>query len=83
MLLTDPADTLTLHLPIGWARPRHEIRVIKRCVRLRRIMQLSHLRGVLSTGVMAASATPIIPAQRAPFALPRLDESPFTQWIEA
>ncbi len=65
------------------ARPRHEIRVIKRCVRLRQIMQQSHLRGVLSIGIMAASTTPIIPAQRAPFASPRLDESPFTRWIKA
>jgi hypothetical protein len=30
------------------ARQRHEIRVVKRCVRLERIMRQLHLRGVLS-----------------------------------
>ena len=65
------------------ARPRHEIRVIKRCVRLRRIMQQSHLRGVLSAGSMEASATPIVPAQRAPFASTRPNTPLFTRWIEA
>jgi hypothetical protein len=50
------------------AGPRHEIRVIKRCVRLRRIMRQPHLRGVLSIGVTATSVTPIAPAQKALFA---------------
>src|SRR5207247_10402059 len=65
------------------ACPRHEIRVIKRCVCLRRIMRQSHLRGVLSIGIMAASVTPIVPAQRAPFASARPGGYPFMRWIEA
>ena len=65
------------------ARPRHEIRVIKRRVRLQQIMRQSHLRGVLSAAVMEASVTPIVPAKRAPFASPRPDEPLFTRWIEA
>ena len=50
---------------------RHEIRVIERCVRLREAMQQSHLQGVLSNRELEASATPIIPGQRAPFTLTR------------
>ena len=46
---------------------RHEIRVIERRARPREAMQQSHLQGVLSNRVLEASATPIIPGQRAPF----------------
>jgi hypothetical protein len=38
--------------------PRHQIRVIKRCVRLRQLMQQSHLRGVLSTRDLEAQQLP-------------------------
>ena len=62
-------------------RPRHQIRVIKRRVNLRQIVQQSHLRGVLSAGNVAASATPIVPAQRAPFASTRPQEPLFTRWL--
>ena len=65
------------------ARPRHEIRVIKRRVDLRQPVQQSHLRGVLSCSTTVASATPIVPAQRAPFASTRPNEPLFTRWIEA
>jgi len=63
--------------------PRHEIRVIKRRTRLRQPMQQSHLRGVLSSSTTVASVTPIVPAQRAPFASTRPSEPLFTRWIEA
>ena len=56
---------------------RHEIRVIERCVRPREAMQQSHLQGVLSNRV-EASATPIVPGQRAPFALTRPSSPLFT-----
>ena len=65
------------------ARLRHEMRVIKRRVDLRQLMQQSHLRGVLSSSTTVASATPIVPAQRAPFASTRPNEHLFTRWIEA
>ena len=51
--------------------PRHEIRVIKRCVRLRQAMQQSGLTGVLSGRPTDALDTPIVPAQEAPFTLTR------------
>jgi hypothetical protein len=41
------------------------------------------LRGVLSTRELEASSTPIVPAQRAPFASTRPNEPLFTRWIEA
>ena len=50
------------------ARLRHQMRVIKRRVDLRQLMQQSHLRGVLSAGYVEVSATPIVPVQRAPSA---------------
>jgi hypothetical protein len=53
------------------ARLRHEIRVIKRRVDLCQPVQQSHLRGVLSSPTTVASATPIVPVQRAPFASAR------------
>jgi hypothetical protein len=62
---------------------RHEVRVIKRRAGLRELMQQSHLRGVLSSSTTVASATPIVPAQRTPFALTRPNRHPFTRWIEA
>jgi hypothetical protein len=62
---------------------RHEIRVVKRCVRLRQAMQQSHLRGVLSNRELEASATPILPAQRAPLRLTRPKAPLFDRWIEA
>ena len=46
--------------------PRHETRVIKRCVHPDRIMRQSHLRGVLPRRATEVSATPIVQAQRAP-----------------
>src|SRR5258708_8482603 len=46
-------------------------------------MRQSHLRGVLSSSTTVASATPIVPAQRAPFASPRLNAHLFMRWIEA
>jgi hypothetical protein len=58
------------------AGPRHEIRVIKRCVRPGQAMQQSHLTGVLSNRVLEALDTPIVPVQRAPFALTR-PETPY------
>ena len=64
-------------------RPGHEIRVIKRRVDLRQPMQQSHLRGVLSARDLEVSATPIVPVQRAPFALTRPNEPLFTRWIGA
>ncbi len=63
--------------------PRHQIRVIKRCVDLRQAVQQSHLRGVLSARNVEVSATPIVPAQRAPFVSTRPQEPLFTRWIEA
>jgi len=54
-------------------------------VNLRQIVQQSHLRGVLSAGNVVASATPIVPVQRAPFALTRPESTLFylKQWIKA
>jgi len=46
-------------------------------------MQQSHLRGVLSSSTTVASVTPIVPAQRAPFASTRPDATLSTRWIEA
>ena len=65
------------------ARPRHQIRVIKRRVDLRQLMQQSHLTGAPSDQVMEASATPIVPGQGAPFASTRRTRPLFTRWIEA
>jgi hypothetical protein len=65
------------------ASPRHQIRVIKRRVDLRQVMQQSHLRGVLSIRDLEVSATPIVPVRRAPFASMRPSEPLFTQWIQA
>ena len=65
------------------ARPRHEIRVIKRRVDLGQLMQQSHLTGAPSDQVMEASATPIVPGQGAPFASTRRTRPLFTRWIEA
>ena len=62
--------------------PRHEIRVIKRCVRPRQAMQQSHLQGVLSNQATEALDTPIVPVQRAP--LRQRPETPLLgRWIEA
>jgi hypothetical protein len=72
-----PGHQVTQAGPLGQshhrdhARLRHQIRVIKRRVDLRQIMQQSHLRGVLSAWDLEASATPIVPVQRAPFASAR------------
>jgi hypothetical protein len=63
--------------------PRHETRVIKRCVRPGQAMQQSHLQGVLSNETAEASDTPIVPVQRAPFTLPRPETALFGRWIEA
>jgi hypothetical protein len=63
--------------------PRHEIRVIKRCVRPGQAMQQSHLQGVLSNKTTEASDTPIVPGQRAPFTSPRPNPAPIHLWIEA
>jgi hypothetical protein len=65
------------------ARPRHEIRVIKRRVDLGQLMQQSHLTGAPSNQVMEASLTPIVPGQGAPFASTRPNATLFTRWIEA
>src|SRR5258708_18642392 len=46
-------------------------------------MRQSHLRGVLSSSTTVASASPIVPAQRAPFASTRLNAHLFMRWIEA
>ena len=62
---------------------RHEIRVIERCARLREAMQQSHLPGALSSSATEASATPIVPAQRAPFTLTRPETPLIDRWIEA
>jgi hypothetical protein len=62
---------------------RHQMRVIERRVDLRELMQQLHLRGVLSSPTTVASATPIVAAQRAPFALTRPNRPLFTRWIEA
>ena len=43
----------------------------------------THLRGVLSSETSEASATPIVPAKRAPFALARPNAHSITRWIEA
>ena len=59
--------------------PRHEIRVVKRCVRPGQAMQQSHLTGVLSNQATEALDTPIVPVQRAPFALTRLETPLFTR----
>ena len=89
--VTDPdmlCDQAAQARPLGQghrrdqARPRHEIRVIKRGADLRQAMQQSHLRGVLSARCMEASATPIDPVHRAPFALTHPEASLFTRWIE-
>jgi hypothetical protein len=77
--------------PPRWARaitgtrpgPRHQIRVIKRCVDLRQAVQQSHLRGALSARDLEASVTPIVPVQRAPFASTRPQLHLFTRRIEA
>jgi len=61
--------------------PRHEIGVIKGCVRPGQAMQQSHLTGVLSNRATEALDTPIVPVQRAPFALTRPETPLFTQWI--
>ena len=63
--------------------PRHEIRVIERCVCPGQAMQQSHLQGVLSNETAEASDTPIVSVQRAPFTLPRPESSLFGRWIEA
>jgi hypothetical protein len=52
-------------------RPRHQMRVIERCVRPRQDMQQSHLTGAPSNQAPEASTTPIVPGQGAPFALTR------------
>ena len=90
-----PGDPDVLRGQVTQARPlrqghhrdqasvRHEARVIKRRVDLRELMQQSHLRGVLSSSTTVASATPIVPAQRAPFALTRPNRHLFTRWIQA
>src|SRR5450755_1158650 len=46
-------------------------------------MRQSHLTGVLSARNVEASVTPIVPAQRAPFASTHPTEHLFTRWIEA
>ena len=64
--------------------PRHEIRVVEGCARSPQSMQQSHLQGVLSeSGDMEALDTPIVPVQRAPFALTRPERTLLTRWIEA
>jgi len=63
--------------------PRHEIRVVKRCVRPGQVMQQSHLQGVLSSRVPEALDTPIVPVQRAPFTLPHPETPIIDRWIEA
>ena len=63
--------------------PRHEIRVIERCVRPGQAMQQSHLQGVLSNRATEASDTPIVPVQRAPFTLTRPGKPLIDRWIEA
>src|SRR6185312_6269154 len=63
--------------------PRHEIRVVKRCVRPGQVMQQSHLQGVLSSRVLEALDTPIVPVQRAPFTLPHPQTPIIDRWIEA
>jgi hypothetical protein len=50
----------------------------KRRVDLRQLMQQLHLRGVLSSSTTVASVTPIVPAQRAPFASTR-PNSPYSR----
>ena len=62
---------------------RHQVRVIERCARFRERMQQLHLRGVLSDGYMAASATPIIPVQRAPLILFSQEPRRILRWIQA
>jgi hypothetical protein len=49
------------------ARPRHQIRVIKRRVDLRQLMQQSHLTGAPSKQPMEASDTPHRPWSRGTF----------------
>ena len=46
-------------------------------------MQQSHLQGVLSNQATEALDTPIVPVQRAPFALTRPEIPLFTRWIQA
>jgi hypothetical protein len=58
---------------------RHEIRVVEGSVRLRQAMQQSHLTGVLSNRVLEASATPIVPGQRAHFTF----DTPESTWRAA
>jgi hypothetical protein len=62
---------------------RHEMRVIKRRVDLRQLMQQSHLTGAPSVQVVEASATPIVPGQGAPFASTRRARTPFQWRIQA
>ena len=80
-----PASPARSARAITGTRPgvRHEIRVIERCVRPREAMQQSHLQGVLSNRELEASATPILPGQRAPFTLTRPKTPLFHRWIEA
>ena len=65
------------------AGPRHQIRLVEACGDLQRIVRQSHPAGVLSARDSGASATPIVPAQRTPFTLPRSQTALFAQWIEA
>ena len=55
---------------------RHQIRVIKGCLRPGQAMQQSHLTGALSNSATEASDTPIVPVQRAPFTLTRPGNTP-------
>jgi hypothetical protein len=65
------------------ARLRHEMRVLKRRVHLRELTEQLHLRGVLSSPTAGSFKTPIVPAQRAPFASTRKNGHLFTRWIDA
>jgi hypothetical protein len=58
------------------ARLRHKMRVIKRRVDLRQLMQQSHLRGVLSSPTTVASATPIGPRPEGTFRVDAPERTP-------
>ena len=59
------------------AGPRHEIRVIKRCVRLQRIMRQSHLRGVLSAAVHGSFSNSHCPSSEGTFRVDHAQMHPY------